>query len=519
MSAKLRLPPGLETHILFGGRLGYDPRRCEVGRVKLRALDALELTEVDVEPGATPQTKADPNWGRRGVYKVAAIDLVAECEHYDPFGVLMWFPDLAAFGQYDDDHNEALLFVGSRWDDIVAAPAVFLSAQWRPSDLPGAKRLEPWTGGCRFEAFVELAPDLEAIAACADRETLELETTGALETLRIDAAEAWGRRFLELSPDDPLALRCVGEVHLLRQRWSEAQAAFEAAVALDPDDVLAQLYLGDVCQRRRRNAESAAAFGACRRPEARSRLLAALGHCRVFLSTAGVATTVEVLEQQGLSARTAPDGPGHLFWTEPLDPGRQARPNVRTAAGRARLDEQLVAKCGESTACDPWLLAVELGVDESAIRNALKRAGYRYDRREQRWTRAPQVSATDLAAAITKLPAELSPYALGEAAQRLKVSEAALKKALKRADYGYDATRMLWVKQTSEAERAAGGRLQARIAQVIVEEGDSMTGSSLDLHVVLISNELKLSNKKVKLALREAGYRWNAKTRRHERGA
>jgi hypothetical protein len=96
----------------------------------------------------------DPHRGE-GQYIVPAVNLVASCEHYDPFGVLVWIPDEGMFGNWDCDHHVVQVLVTHRvrgdnarieaatWTDIESDPLRFINAQWR-FDASTSKVLVPW---------------------------------------------------------------------------------------------------------------------------------------------------------------------------------------------------------------------------------------------------------------------------------------------------------------------------------------------------------------------------------------
>jgi hypothetical protein len=98
------------------------PKECECGFVKLKLLNELVVESVPVA--------IKPHDDSLGFFSMDIVNLVAQCEKYEPFGTLIWLPNRTAFAQYDSDHAVCIEFPSSNWEDIVEAPAVFLSAQW-----------------------------------------------------------------------------------------------------------------------------------------------------------------------------------------------------------------------------------------------------------------------------------------------------------------------------------------------------------------------------------------------------
>ena len=133
-----------------GESLQYDAESTEVGLIGLKPHTHLRLGEFQVESEGTPEHSKDPHRGKDGYYIVKAVDLIGECDAYDPDGILAWLPDFRCYGCWDIDHHTALVFPKAKWSDIVADPAEYLDAQWNgPSAV--AKYLTPWKHG-QFKA-------------------------------------------------------------------------------------------------------------------------------------------------------------------------------------------------------------------------------------------------------------------------------------------------------------------------------------------------------------------------------
>ena len=99
-------------------------RNCEVGTVTLFAPDelALKMFTIYKKDGFNKD-------------KFRGVDLVKSCKDYDPEGVMVWFPALKVYGQWDCDHHEIIVFPGVTWTDIAKAPKRYFNAQWEPDDV------------------------------------------------------------------------------------------------------------------------------------------------------------------------------------------------------------------------------------------------------------------------------------------------------------------------------------------------------------------------------------------------
>ncbi len=108
--SKLNLPEDFVIFLKSNKQLKYDPEQCEAGRITLLKLNQLSITEIFIDSVESPLAKTDPNSGKKGYYSVPAINLIADCEGYDPEGILIWLPELELFGTWDNDHWDILVF-------------------------------------------------------------------------------------------------------------------------------------------------------------------------------------------------------------------------------------------------------------------------------------------------------------------------------------------------------------------------------------------------------------------------
>jgi hypothetical protein len=101
--------------------LAYDPSQCEAGPFAFHRLEELKPIEMHLGTTAHGWDDDDPYRGR-GYYVGEAFDLLCECEHYDPVGLLVYVPQLESFGSYDEDHLALVIYPGVSWSDVAADP-------------------------------------------------------------------------------------------------------------------------------------------------------------------------------------------------------------------------------------------------------------------------------------------------------------------------------------------------------------------------------------------------------------
>jgi hypothetical protein len=119
--AALHVPRDLIAFLKAGNKLKYRAAKTEVGPIKLKPLDHLQLSVFGVAKSTTSSAKV----------RVQGVDLVDECDSYTPEGILIWLPDYKCFGQHDPDHAQMVIFPRTKWADIVSSPAKYLNAQWK----------------------------------------------------------------------------------------------------------------------------------------------------------------------------------------------------------------------------------------------------------------------------------------------------------------------------------------------------------------------------------------------------
>lgn len=148
-SKDLGLPPETIDFLRSGGPCEFDSSLAECGPVTLKPLAHLVRDEFAIVTDGTPAHKKDPHRGETGNYVLRVVDLVGECDAYDPDGLLAWMCDYKMFGSYDVDHHRALVFPRASWADIAASPVRYLNAQWSLNGRVGQFVREPWKH-CEF---------------------------------------------------------------------------------------------------------------------------------------------------------------------------------------------------------------------------------------------------------------------------------------------------------------------------------------------------------------------------------
>lgn len=122
----LNIPNELVQFLSLGKTLSYDKRRCAIGNVELVSVESLVLGKVYVE---SPKQSL-----KKGYYTIPAVDIIAECEGFDAWGILVWLPDQKKFGTWDSDHRQLRVFCSATWTDIAEHPVRYLNALWKPQE-------------------------------------------------------------------------------------------------------------------------------------------------------------------------------------------------------------------------------------------------------------------------------------------------------------------------------------------------------------------------------------------------
>ena len=150
------IPNDLEMFLARGKQLAIDPRTSPIGAVKLKSLDEVEETTLELFP--TSQVLDDPYENLPGFYHVPVVDLVSESEMYDPEGMLCWIGVLGCYASVDPEHGTVNKFPKVTWKHIVAKPLNYLDAPWR---FPEVQRWRNFPfvineTGQRLEPYIEV---------------------------------------------------------------------------------------------------------------------------------------------------------------------------------------------------------------------------------------------------------------------------------------------------------------------------------------------------------------------------
>lgn len=139
--ADLNLPADLATFLKRDEQPEYDAAECEAGCVTLLPLEQLKLELFPM----TPDSPDDPHAGEYGSYLVQGVSLVAECDGYNPKGLLLWLPLDKRYGLWDGEHGTLRVFstdVG--WPEIVRKFPQHINAAWKLDGSASVSDLTPW---------------------------------------------------------------------------------------------------------------------------------------------------------------------------------------------------------------------------------------------------------------------------------------------------------------------------------------------------------------------------------------
>lgn len=123
----MELPKDLVEFLNAGNQLNYNFGEAEVGRVLLLSADEIHAGVIWLEP----EDESDC------YYEIPAVNLVKDCNGYDPEFILLWLPNEKVFGAWDCDHWVLTIFPKCSWSDIANNPLPYLNAQWYPDSGVG----------------------------------------------------------------------------------------------------------------------------------------------------------------------------------------------------------------------------------------------------------------------------------------------------------------------------------------------------------------------------------------------
>ena len=142
----MELPPDLEAFLNEGRQLEYDVDACEAGQIVLLPRKDLKvrLFPTDVDNGPIDNSN-DPHFRELGCYLVPAVSLLAECDGFDPDGLLLWLPEERCYGTWDSSHTLLEAFSHDvSWSDIANDPISFINSFWDDERVGELAPLIPW---------------------------------------------------------------------------------------------------------------------------------------------------------------------------------------------------------------------------------------------------------------------------------------------------------------------------------------------------------------------------------------
>lgn len=96
----------------------------ECGQISLINKEELEVGEIYIE---------GPESGK-SYYKIPAVNLVKNCEDYEPDFILLYLPNEKLYGTWDSDHWILYTFDNTNWEAIKNNPLKYINHQWNDSD-------------------------------------------------------------------------------------------------------------------------------------------------------------------------------------------------------------------------------------------------------------------------------------------------------------------------------------------------------------------------------------------------
>ena len=134
----MTLPDDLVAFLRSGRTLEYDVKKCECGKVVFHPLQSIEVVELQLNSYQSNWAWEDPHADDEGSYIVPAYNLLASCEGYSSYGLLVYVHSQDVYGSYDDDHKDLLIFPRASWWNLVGDPIRYLTATWYPQRGTGA---------------------------------------------------------------------------------------------------------------------------------------------------------------------------------------------------------------------------------------------------------------------------------------------------------------------------------------------------------------------------------------------
>lgn len=146
--SKIHLPKDLTAYLTenAGKKIEFSKARiysAEVREIVFRTVSEIELTKFHVNTWEYYHNHGEDGEDPELEYEFEAISLLKTAKHYDPAGVLVYFPFLREYGTIDTDHALAYTFPYCGWGTIEPNLAEFINCAWYPGTVE-MQLLRPW---------------------------------------------------------------------------------------------------------------------------------------------------------------------------------------------------------------------------------------------------------------------------------------------------------------------------------------------------------------------------------------
>jgi hypothetical protein len=141
----VEIPDDLRAYLAVPANRTLTFDQGEAREITLFAPEELTTRTFDVSTADFALQEGWDGWDRmkHKKYEFLGVDLVKECRNYFPEGIMVWFPELGMYGQWDSDHHKIIVFPDVTWSDIMKDPQPYFNAQWYPDRVP-CLYLRPW---------------------------------------------------------------------------------------------------------------------------------------------------------------------------------------------------------------------------------------------------------------------------------------------------------------------------------------------------------------------------------------
>lgn len=144
MPKQLRIPADLRRYLSDpNSKRKFTFTSGEIRKCTLKELAELSESTFDVvEPDAPGVRRRKRSEIVR--HEFTGIDLIKECNSYQPEGILVWLLELGMYGSWDCDHHTIRIFPHADWSEICNYMRRYVNDQWCPGIAPLSSELRPW---------------------------------------------------------------------------------------------------------------------------------------------------------------------------------------------------------------------------------------------------------------------------------------------------------------------------------------------------------------------------------------